>query len=47
MWYNIRKKNETVTALESLLILLYTFVAMCGIGVILVIIGEISKLFSA
>ena len=43
--YNTRMKNETTSALESLLIILYMFCGVLAIGTCLVILGEISKLF--
>lgn len=45
--YNTRMKNETYDALQALLIILYIFCGVCAVGVALVILGEISKLFSA
>tara|TARA_R110002074_G_scaffold136256_2_gene280956 strand:- start:406 stop:531 length:126 start_codon:yes stop_codon:yes gene_type:complete len=40
-------KNETTAALEALLTILYMFAGILAIGTCLVILGEISKLFSA
>ncbi len=45
--YNVCMKNETYDALSALLFILYMFCGVCAVGVALVILGEISKLFSA